>query len=46
MTAGSYLRNNAAVNRMQLGLRKNLIGKYLPSVLDDGDCGLIAGGFK
>ena len=46
MTAGSDLRHDAAVDRVQLRLRKYLVGEYFPAVLDDSDGSFITGGFK
>ena len=46
MAARGDFRHNAAVDRVEVRLGKNLIGQDLPSVLDHGHGRLIAGGFK
>ncbi len=46
MAAGGDLRHDAAVDRVQRRLGEDLIGEHLPAVLDDGDGGLVTGGFK
>ena len=45
MGAGGNLRHDAAVNRMQSGLRKDLIGENLAAVAHQGNGCLITGGF-
>ena len=40
------LRHDAAVERVQVGLRRDGVGENFSSVLDDRDGGFVAGGFK
>ena len=46
MAARGYLRHNAAVDGVQVGLGKHLVCYKLPPIPDEGDCGLVAGGFN
>ena len=40
------LRHNAAVERVQVCLRRNGVGEHFATVFDNGNGGLVAGGFK
>ena len=42
--AGGNLRHNAAINRVQRRLRKNLVRQDLPSVAHECNCGFVTGG--
>ena len=40
------LRHNAAVERVQVCLRRDGVGEHFATVFDNGNGGLVAGGFK
>lgn len=46
MAARGYLGHYAAVYRVQIRLREYLVGQHVSAVLNDGNCGLVAGRFK